>query len=79
MLTFIKLADKEAVQRPMAKGSACASGGGGRGRGRRHGNRVPVISHFLLISQEEEPHVERRARADKQEGGASALSGVYDM
>lgn len=76
MLTFIKLADKEAVQRPMAKGSACASGGGGRRKGRRHGNRVLVISHFLLITQEEEPHVET---GNKQEGGASAFSGVYDM
>lgn len=65
MLTFIKLADKEALQRPMAKGAACASGGSGRRSGRRRANRVLVISHFLLISQEEEAHAERRATANK--------------
>lgn len=43
------LADKEAVQRPMAKGSACACGGGGRRRGRRHGRSVLVLSHFFFF------------------------------
>lgn len=39
MFTFTQLTDKEAVQRPMTKGSECAYSGGGRRRGRRHRRR----------------------------------------
>lgn len=77
VLTFSELTDKEAVQCPMAKGSACACGGGGRRRGRRRRRRALVISHnfFFLTSRRggtagrEERKSEQHRRS--QRGGAS--------
>lgn len=73
MLTFIKLTDKEAVQRPMAKGSICACGGGGwRQRGEETREKCPgnFLLFFLCFGIRQGGRKEQTSRRGRR-GGAS--------